>query len=56
MNKLILLSFVALLAGCHSTQRPRVSTISLEGVEKSSCTNCTLKPFYVDGHWVEGRD
>jgi len=59
MKKLILITSliggIGLLSGCQSTQGNEPSSLATDAFKKSKCSNCTLKPFYVDGQWLERR-
>jgi len=47
---------LAALAGCSKSHKhPHSNSIGSDDIPVSSCANCKLKPFYVDGNWIEKR-
>lgn len=56
LKNLFFLPFVLALGGCHSSQGPETSSLASDEMPKSLCANCALKPFYVNGHWVEDQE
>ena len=54
IKRILLYLSVLIVAGCSpSKEEPRFEASNSDALPQSSCANCTLKPFYVDGHWIE---